>query len=390
MSDESPSEVESRRARLAARKRRRWRRAWGVGAIVVLAGGATVAAFAMTAEPASDPSGDSGARQGVVDRSLPLAEATSGAAARPLTHDEPLRLWVGGDSLAGALGLLLGPATSETGIVSTLVDYKVSSGLWSNDVRDWHRRVSEQMASENPEAVVFFIGANDTPMPNDADNDGDGTADWVPGYREKVGRVMDVLVGGDAKRMVLWIGAPTMQDDSLDEGAQELNEVMKEEAAKRTPSVVYVDAYQLLSGPNGGYSVRLTDENGEEFRARISDGVHLTSAGADFLARALFRLLDAHWHIAEQAVPDSPIEWSIAEGSGEAVPGGRAPRVSNVRPRRPTTPSTQSVASTTPITEQPAPTTAVTSPPTTAPPPPPEPTTVPPTTAAPPTSVATP
>jgi hypothetical protein len=153
---------------------------------------------------------------------------------------------------------------------------------------------------------------------------------------------------------------------------------------------VYVDAYQLLSGPNGGYSVRLTDENGEEFRARISDGVHLTSDGADFLARALFRLLDAHWHITEQAVPDSPIEWSIAEGSGEAVPGGRAPRVSNVRPRRSTTPSTQSVASTTPITEQPVPTTVVTSPPTTTAPPPPEPTTAPPTTAAPPTSVVTP
>jgi hypothetical protein len=391
MSDDiTPSDAETRRARLAARRRRRHRRVWGVVAIVVVAAGAAVAAFAMTDEStAPSQLADPNAARKAVDNRLPLAAAQSTTAPRPLTHEQPLRLWVGGDSLAGSLGISLGPTTAATGVVSTLVDYKVSSGLWSNDFRNWASRASEQMAAENPEAVIFFIGANDTPMPNNLDNNGDGTADWIPGYRTKVGNMMDTFIGGDAKRTVIWIGAPTMRTDSLNDGAAELNEVMKAEAAKRAPNVVYVDAYQLFSGPDGRYSDRLTDENGENFRARISDGVHMTTAGADYLSRALFKLLDAHWHITEQAKPDTPLQWSIAEGSGEAVPGIQTPRASNIRPRRSTTPGTQTVGSSTPVTD-PVPTTVMTAPPTTIappPPPPPEPTTVAPTTVAPPTSI---
>src|SRR5437762_883079 len=36
---------------------------------------------------------------------------------RPLSHDAPLRVWLGGDSQMGGLGDLLGPLLSNTGIV---------------------------------------------------------------------------------------------------------------------------------------------------------------------------------------------------------------------------------------------------------------------------------
>src|SRR5262245_23759227 len=35
----------------------------------------------------------------------------------PLTSDDPLRLWIGGDSLAGSLGPALGEAAADTGVV---------------------------------------------------------------------------------------------------------------------------------------------------------------------------------------------------------------------------------------------------------------------------------
>jgi hypothetical protein len=386
MTDDAASNSETRRARLDARRRRRGRWIWAIMAVVVIAGGATVAAFAMT-ENGTPAAQTPGAGQQPVDRDLPLKQASAAPPPRGLSHDQPLRLWVGGDSLAGLLGPALGDQVGATGVVSTLIDYKVSSGLWSNDLRNWSSRATSQMASDNPEAVIFFIGANDTPMPNKVDNDADGVPDWDPIYRAKVAQMMDTFIGQDPKRVVLWLGSPTMKMDSLDRGAVELNRVMKEEADKRAPNVVYVDAYKLFAGADGGYADDIVDDQGDEIRARISDGVHFTNDGAEYLARSVFKLLDAHWHMTRQADPSHPIEWKIAEGSGEAVPGANTTRTPNVRRHR-TTPGTQTVASSTPDTA--APTTVVTSPPTTAAPPPPEPTTVPPTTAPPPTSTPSP
>ena len=49
--------------------------------------------------------------------------------------------------------------------------------------------------------------------------------------------------------------------------------------------------------------------------------MHFTDDGADYLARAVFALLDARWQLTKQADPRDPIGWNIAAGSGEVVPG---------------------------------------------------------------------
>ena len=56
---------------------------------------------------------------------------------------QPLRLWIGGDSLAGALGPALGELAGATGVVDDHVDYKVSSGL-DHGVRDWPEHAAER------------------------------------------------------------------------------------------------------------------------------------------------------------------------------------------------------------------------------------------------------
>jgi hypothetical protein len=231
-----------------------------------------------------------------------------------------LKLWVGGDSLAGSFGFALGDQTAATGVVQTTVDYKVSSGLWSNDLRNWQQRTEEQMFLNNPEVVVFMIGANDTVMVNKVDANNDGVPDWDPIYRAKVAKMMDTMVGAN-HRTVLWLGSPPLGDSTMNEGAAALDQVMQEEAAKRSPDVVYVDAYKLFLGSDGEYSRRITDEKGEEFTARIADGVHFTPDGASYLARAVFALVDGRWNITKQADPAQPIQWKLASGSGETVPG---------------------------------------------------------------------
>jgi len=311
-----------RRARLAARKRRfRWAAVLVAAAIVGAAG--TVAAFAFTDHvPATTGETLSAAR---FDGTEPGSSRTSAAPVdaidvRPLSHEDPLRLWIGGDSLAGALGPALGERLGGTGIVAGHVDYKVSSGL-EPGVRDWPEYATDLLVEQDPEAIVFMIGTNDVVIVNSQDANDDGVADWEPAYRGRVAAMMDQLVGGESERTVVWIGAPTMRDDERDEDAVEINRVMREEAERRGPYVIYVDAYTLFADEDGEYADRLTNAEGETVRVRVGDGVHFTPLGAEYLAEAVFALLDGRFRLTAQADIAQPLGFTMDE-NGESTSGG--------------------------------------------------------------------
>src|SRR5207249_3470006 len=158
---------------------------------------------------------------------------------RAISHDQPLKLWIGGDSLAGSFGPALGQTAGATGVVDATIDYKVSSGLEDQGIRDWYEHAQETMASDDPEAIVFIIGTNDAPIVNTYDGNGDGKPDWEAEYREKIDRMMKTFVGGKRHRTVFWLGPPTLGDSTLDRGTEKLGPVMREEAAKFAPDVVF-------------------------------------------------------------------------------------------------------------------------------------------------------
>jgi uncharacterized protein len=321
-SETSTPDASSRRARLLARRHRRTRIGIAV-AIVVVLGAVAAGAYALSGQdPKANAVGAPGAKAARIGGSTttPAPNAVKTLVLRKLDHGHPLKLWVGGDSLAGSFGPALGDQVGATGVVETRVDYRVSSGLWSNDLRNWDERATEQMTSENPDAVVFIIGTNDTPIVNKVDANGDGIPDWEVEYRLKVAKMMDILVG-TGHRTVFWLGPPTLGTRSMDAGAKEMGEVMRQEAVKRAADVEYLDTYKLFSTSDGTYSRHILDENGNEITARIGDGVHFSEAGAEYLARAVFKLIDARWHMTNQADLKDPIGWTLAPGSGESVPG---------------------------------------------------------------------
>ncbi len=322
-----PHPDETRRARLAARRHRNTRVAVAGLVVILVAAAIAVGAYALNNEdsPARTPAGAQPTSPLGPAKELPqVAAANKRAPVRALDHAHPLRLWVGGDSLAGSFGPALGDLEGATGVVSTQIDYKVSSGLWSNDIRDWYGRATEQMTSANPEAIVFMIGTNDTSVVNNVDGNQDGTPDWEVVYRAKVARLMDLFVG-PAHRTVFWLGAPTLGTNNMDSAAVKIDKVAQQEAAKRSPDVFFVDTYRMFQGPDGSYSRTILDEKGIAITARIGDGVHFTPSGAEYLGRAVFRLVDARWHVNKQADRAHPIEWSLAPGSGENVPGYASP-----------------------------------------------------------------
>jgi hypothetical protein len=321
MIDEQAPDSASRRARLATRRHRLRVIGATIAVLIVVASVTTAVALRESdAGPLPGSPKPQAAKDGP-STTLNLGAASKLAPPRKLTHADPMKLWVGGDSLAGSFGPALGKTAGDTGVVDATIDYKVSSGLEDQGIRDWEQYAQEKMTSTDPDAVIFMIGANDAPIANTYDGNGDGVADWEADYRAKVDRMMEILVGGPRHRTVFWLGPPTLGDDTLDRGAALLGPVMREEAEKYAPDVVYVDTYHLFEGPDGGYSRSLPDANGNEVDMRISDGVHFTVDGAEYLSAEVWKLLDKRWHITEQADPSEPIDYSITSESNEYVPG---------------------------------------------------------------------
>jgi hypothetical protein len=349
-SDPGDTRNDSRKqSRQARRERRRTRtRNLVITAIaLVVVVGAVVVATGVVSFGGSDQKQAAGsvrvADNGVV-RSTTTTEA--GRPCRALTATDPLRLWVGGDSLAGSLGPSLGTITGATGVVQPYFDSRVSSGLSSPNFFDWPAESTTEMARLNPEIVVFIIGTNDYTTPTTDDS-------WKADYAKRVEAMLQIL--GSGGRTVYWVGAPILKDDKMDTGAAAVNAVAIGVVAKHKEAT-YVDARKLFSDTDGKFAMNLPDETGKVVTMRAGDGVHLTTDGGDFLARAVFKQIDAQCKVTAQKVAGQTKQTIQTEGSTQVAPGSRS--------------SGGTVQTTPPYTSAPATTSApqVTSPPSTAPP----------------------
>jgi hypothetical protein len=219
---------------------------------------------------------------------------------RPPTPAEPLRLWVGGDSLAGIFGQSLVRMSSETGLVEAVLDYRISTGLSRPDYFNWPaelQRVSEQT---NPDVMVLVFGSNDpqglrTPDGAVVQPMSDG---WRGEYRRRVAGTMDLLRRPD--RLLVWVGLPPMRDGHLSEQLGAINAIYREEADAR-PGVVFVDTSVIL-GDGGKYAAYLPDRGGHVELVREPDGVHLTRAGGDRLADEVMRVISDAVRLHPQAI----------------------------------------------------------------------------------------
>ncbi|MGZ8763650.1 MAG: DUF459 domain-containing protein [Acidimicrobiia bacterium] len=359
-----PSRARARADRTSARNRRRL----GIGAAVVAAGmvvGAATAFVRRDESTATNASASaSSAPTGVKSATAQKPEH------RALTVEDPLRLWIGGDSLVGSLGPSLGETTAASGVVAPRFDSRVSSGLSSPEFFDWPEHAAEEMTARDPEAVVFTIGTNDaTAMPDlaTADNATDVTAE----YAAKVEEMMQIFIGAE-KRPVYWVATPPMKDPDLDDNIEVLNGVIADVAAEH-PEVTFIDVSAEFSDSDGDYTASVTDETGDRVMLRAGDGIHLTPEGGDRMAVPVFAAIDAAWRIIAQAVPGNTQPILETEGSSQIA--GTSRNVSGSSGRSGSSGSGGSGTTTTtstPIEEPPpetTPTTEVTTPPATDPPP---------------------
>jgi hypothetical protein len=376
----STSDLVPTRSRARAdRARGRNRRRAGIAAAIIAVGVIVGAAAAFSRRDESTAS-NTAASPATAKTSVEAATAKK-PQHRALTVDDPMRLWIGGDSLAGSLGPSLGTTTAATGVVAPRFDSRVSTGLMSPGFFDWPKHATEEMAKRDPEAVVFIIDTNDANAMPDLTTTSSTTTDLRAEYAAKVEEMMQIFIGA-AHRPVYWVATPPMKDRQLDDNVKVLNAVIAGVAAKH-PEVTFIDVSDQFSDANGNFTTSVTNDTGNTVTLRAGDGIHLTPAGGDRMAAPVFAAIDAAWRITAQAVPGHvqpvlqtegssqipgtgrTVNGSSSGGSGSSGSGGsRTTTTTAAAQESPpeTTPSTEPTPDTTASTEPSSSTTAATTP----------------------------
>lgn len=235
--------------------------------------------------PSQDPSDTPTPTQNPAASFAPPRDLSS----RPITEDDPLKLWVGGDSLSLSLTVGFGRVTSPT-LVDFTRDTQLSSGLTRKDFLDWPQRLARLLIEDRPDVLVAMFGGNDY---QDVIFNGQllerPSQPWLDFYRSRVKEAMDLL--NQPGLQVIWVGQPVMRNDFYSTGMAHLNDIYRSEAATRS-SIAYFDTWSLFADPQGNYT-----ETIDGILMRESDGIHLTTAGGIRLAEAIWQQVAPNWRL---------------------------------------------------------------------------------------------
>jgi hypothetical protein len=86
-----------------------------------------------------------------------------------------------------------------------------------------------------------------------------------------------------------------MRESGFDGRARAMNDIYRAEAESR-PWMTYLDTVPVFGDDNGDYVERKEDQSGDLVDLRQPDGIHLSSPGADRLARVLLDRIDDEIH----------------------------------------------------------------------------------------------
>jgi hypothetical protein len=204
------------------------------------------------------------------------------------TAARPLKIYFGGDSMAGYPVLSLSRLATASGAMRVYGDAVTSSRLCYNTPISWPARLTAKLQLYHPGAVVFMIGANDAgaPITYNGRVYTFWTSTWYTLFRRKVGAMMDIMLRNGVKR-IYWVGMPIEKpgDYPTSDQMRRLNFAFIAEAKLR-PAVRYIDTWKLLATSTGQFDPR--------WRATW-DPTHLNSAGGLRVASKIMAAIKADW-----------------------------------------------------------------------------------------------
>jgi hypothetical protein len=264
------------------RRRRRARRRLLLVVVLVVVIAAVLALVVVARGRGDEDAGEAGESGALASAqptpTVPLPEVWAAS------ESDPVRVWVGGDSMGGELGISLEPLLQEAGVFRPVTFYKESTGICRYDFYDWGEQVETVMKKDRPHAAVIMMGTNDT---QSVWQDGQwipyGKMAWKQAYEQRVGEIMDTMLRGGARR-VYWVGMPIMGEDWRNSRMRLINRIFQKQAEQR-PGAEYIDVWHLCADADGGFDPSL----------RLSDGVHFTVEGQKLLATTVYEAILQDW-----------------------------------------------------------------------------------------------
>jgi hypothetical protein len=224
---------------------------------------------------------------------------------RVFTREDPLVLYIGGDSMVGILGQSLVRISEASKLVDARLDYHIATGLCRPDFFDWPLRLRAEMRGLAPDAVVLEWGGNDL----QAMQVGDHyvvfpTPAWEKEYRRRIDQVLAIV--RRPGRHIYWLGQPVMRSPEMSRKLAILNGIYRSETAG-SPDVTYVDIWSVLTDAHGDFSAYLADARGLMELVRESDGEHLTAAGGDRVAWVVWPMIKKDFRLGRKAPAGSTL-----------------------------------------------------------------------------------
>jgi lysophospholipase L1-like esterase len=191
-------------------------------------------------------------------------------------------LLVTGDSLAQPLDVQLARRLADDG-VRTIREPRLGTGISKSAIVDWGSLSTEQVERDEPDAVVFFLGANEG-FPFEAAG---GKAidccgpEWAAQYATRARQMMETYRrSGDAR--VYWLTLPMPRGAARAKIARAVNAAVLAAAQPYRAHVRVLDMNALFT-PGGRYRASM-DVGGRDTIVREADGIHLNDAGAALAA----------------------------------------------------------------------------------------------------------
>ena len=244
--------------------------------------------FALAAQPAA---ADDAVPPVTADAFEPRELGGTAPQRRPLR-----RLLVTGDSLAMPLDAELARRFDKDAGVSTERDPHIGTGISKTGLLDWGKLSVRQTATDPPDAVVIFLGANEGfPMrPRGGAEVECCDAPWAAEYAWRARLMMNTYRRAGAAR-VYWLTLPAPRDPDRAEIARAVNAAIRVAAAPYRAHVRVLSMDNVFT-PDGRFQDTL-DIDGEATLVRDADGIHLNGEGATIAADAVSEALLADFVI---------------------------------------------------------------------------------------------
>ena len=151
MRDGNSPTFTTRSSRDRRRRRRQARRRLLVLVVVIVVAVVAVVAVVVVRGRGGDggAAGDTGGTAAGVTPSQSPTPSTPPPTVWVASAGDPVRVWVGGDSMGGELGWALEPVLQDAGAFKTVTYYKESSGICRYDFFDWQQQIETVVKARN-------------------------------------------------------------------------------------------------------------------------------------------------------------------------------------------------------------------------------------------------